>query len=87
MNPVIKSPVAKAIVAGIGSAISFLELALTPHTWPWLVLGAVLLAGTTAGVWNVPNVGTPVSPAPQPYPMQPNEIPVQQQAPEGPVVP
>lgn len=65
----IKSPIAKAILAAVGSAAGFLELSLTPHTAPWIVVGAVIAVLTTVGVYAQGNTddavpadsGTPAS--------------------------
>lgn len=54
----IDSPAAKAILAGVGSALTFLELALTPHSTLWIIVGAILAAATTLGVYAQPNAGT-----------------------------
>jgi hypothetical protein len=89
MSDPIKSPVAKTIVSAIGGALTIIEVVLTPHTWPWLLVGAILLAGTTVGVFQVQNTPPgPISPSAGPNQVnQPTEIPVQQQGPEGPVIP
>jgi len=57
----ISSPYAKAIIAGVGSGLAFLELSLTPHTWPYVTVGAVLAVLTTVGVYLQPNSGTPAA--------------------------
>lgn len=48
---IIKSPIAKAILAAVGSAAAFLELSLTPHTAPWIIVGAIIAALTPVAVY------------------------------------
>jgi hypothetical protein len=57
----IKSGYAKAIIAGLGAGLTFLELSLTPHTWPYVLVGAILAVLTTVGVYLQPNSGTPAA--------------------------
>ena len=54
----INSPKAKAIVSAIGGGLTFLELALTPHTVGWIIVGALLATATSLGVYFQPNQGT-----------------------------
>jgi hypothetical protein len=57
----INHPAAKAIISGIGGALTVLELSLTPHTWPYIVVGVILAGLTSAGVYAQANAGTKAS--------------------------
>jgi len=52
------APVAKALVAASGAVLTYVLTLLAPTGTAAHVVTAVLLAGTVAGVWAVPNAIT-----------------------------
>lgn len=51
----------KTIAAFVFNALAMIELSLTPHTTPYVIIGTVLAAGAVLGVYVVPNPAKPAS--------------------------